>query len=56
MAASLVDQYVLSHPACALDPQWYALARQASEVLAELYQRIGASHLGEPSDEAPRTL
>jgi hypothetical protein len=54
--AGLVDQYVLSHPACVLDPEWYALAWQASEALAALYQRIGSSHLGEPSDEAPRTL
>jgi hypothetical protein len=55
MVAGLLDQYVISHPACVLDPEWYALARQASEALAELYHRIGARHLGEPSDEAPRT-
>jgi hypothetical protein len=55
MVAGLLDQYVLSHPACVLDAEWYALARQASEALAELYHRIGASHLAEEGDEAPQT-
>jgi hypothetical protein len=45
VAAGMVDQYVLSHPACVRDPEWFALARQASAALAELYQRVGAIHL-----------
>ena len=49
-AAETVEQYVLSHPACAQNPEWYALAEQAVAALNELYQRIGASHLAEESD------
>jgi hypothetical protein len=56
MVAGLLDQYVLSHPACVMDPEWYALAWKASQALAELYHCVGASHLSEPDDEAPQTL
>jgi hypothetical protein len=54
MAANIVDEYVLSHPACVQDPEWFALARQAADALAELYQRIGAAHLDEESSETPQ--
>jgi hypothetical protein len=39
-----VEQYVLDHPACIQNPEWYALAEQAVSALRELYQRIGAEH------------
>ena len=51
-AAETVEQYVLSHPACAQNPEWYALAEQAVAALNELYQRVGAEHLAEKGDEA----
>jgi hypothetical protein len=54
MVAGVLDQYVLSHPACVLDADWFALAWQASQALAELYHRVGARHLDEPSNEAPQ--
>ncbi len=44
---NLLDDSILSHPACLANPEWYALATQAAAVLAELYQRIGAEHLSE---------
>jgi hypothetical protein len=51
-AAATVEQYVLSHPSCALNPAWYALAERAVAALNELYQEVGAEHLGGKSDDA----
>ena len=52
-----LEAYVLSHPACIQNPQWYALANQAVTALRELYQRIGAEHMEPTSDASslPRT-
>jgi hypothetical protein len=47
LVSDLLQRYVLTHPACALNPEWYALADQAAAVLCELYQRIGAAHMDE---------
>ena len=49
-AAHTVEEYVLSHPACVQNLEWFSLAEQAAAALHELYQRIGAEHLGEKSD------
>ena len=45
IAADTLEQFVLSHPACIQNPDWYALADKAVTALRELYQRIGAEHL-----------
>ena len=45
MAGDIVEQYVLSHPACAQNQDWFALADRAVAALRELYQRIGEAHL-----------
>jgi len=53
LIADMVEQYVLTHPSCALKPEWYALAEQAATCLRDLYQRVGAEHLnseGVPAD------
>lgn len=47
LLADTLEQFVLSHPACLLNRDWFALADQAVDALRELYQRIGA----EPGDE-----
>lgn len=49
LIAAAVEGYILSHPACLANPDWYALAEQAVTALNELYQRVGQDHL---SDEA----
>ena len=41
----MVDQFVVSHPACLQNAEWFALAEQAAAALRELYQRVGAEHL-----------
>ena len=46
LTSDMVDQLVLSHPACLQNAEWYALAEQASAALTELYQRVGAEHMG----------
>jgi hypothetical protein len=53
LAAEIVDQYVLTHPACARNREWYALAEKAAAALQELYQRVGAEHLNDQGTEAP---
>jgi hypothetical protein len=47
IAADHVERFVQTHPACALNPEWYALAEQAAAALRQLYQQIGAAHLDE---------
>jgi hypothetical protein len=51
MAAELVEQYVLSHPSCVQNREWFALAEQAVSALQELYQRVGAEHLDDTGTE-----
>jgi hypothetical protein len=45
LVADTVERYVLTHPACVQNQEWFALAEQAAVALRELYQRIGAVHL-----------
>lgn len=52
LIVNLLDQFVVSHPACIQSPDWYALAAKASVALNELYQRIGACHLEEGTSSA----
>jgi len=53
LAAAMVEETVLSHPACAQNREWYALAEQAVAALNELYQRVGAEHLAGESNGLP---
>ncbi|SEP67620.1 hypothetical protein SAMN05216548_101235 [Faunimonas pinastri] len=46
-----VSDNLMSHPAVALNSEWYQLAYRAHEALVELYQAIGAEHLA-TEDEA----
>jgi hypothetical protein len=48
LVEGLVEEYILSHPACVQNPDWFRLAEQASAALHELYQRVGAAHLTAP--------
>jgi len=52
LVADLVEQQVLSHPACIQNPAWFALAEQAVGALRELYQQVGAAHVDDKSNEA----
>ena len=45
VVADTVERYVLSHPACVQNQDWFALAEKAVATLWELYQRIGEAHL-----------
>jgi len=46
LLGDLVEGQVLGHPACALRAEWYELAARAVETLRDLYQRVGAEHMG----------
>lgn len=45
-AAEQIERDLLEHPACIANGEWYGLADEAATALHELYQRIGALHLG----------
>ena len=45
LVADMLEQYILTHPACVQNKDWFALAEQAVVSLRELYQQIGAEHL-----------
>jgi hypothetical protein len=47
LMADSVERYILSHPACLQNEEWFSLAHQAATALHELYQRIGAEHLAD---------
>jgi hypothetical protein len=55
LLADMVEQQIQTHPACVANAEWFLLAEQASAALRELYQQIGAEHLGadESSAEVP---
>jgi len=44
LLVNMIEDNLLSHPSCALNPEWYALADQAVDALRNLYQRIGGEH------------
>ena len=46
LLGDLAEAQLLGHPACALDAEYHRLASEAVEALRELYQRVGADHLG----------
>jgi hypothetical protein len=41
MVGDLLERFILSHPACLQNPEWYILARQAADALHNLYQQVG---------------
>ncbi len=43
--AEAIEQQLVDHPACLLNPEWYALADRAANALQKLYQKIGAESL-----------
>ena len=45
LVADLLERYVLTHPACAQNRDWFELAEKAGAALHELYQRVGEAHL-----------
>jgi hypothetical protein len=45
MVNNLLDRFIVSHPACLQNAEWYTLARHAADALHNLYQQVGAAHL-----------
>jgi hypothetical protein len=45
MVADILEEHILTHPACVARSAWYLLAEQAAVALRELYQQVGAEHL-----------
>ena len=52
LAGDIVEQYVLSHPACVQNKDWFELAFGTVSALRDLYQQIGAAHLDSKRDAA----
>lgn len=49
---NLVDERLCEHPAILANPDWYRLASQAHTALYNLYQAIGARHIGDEVEGA----
>ncbi len=49
MVSDLLNRFIVSHPACLQNAEWYTLARQAADALHNLYQQVGTAQL---EDEA----
>jgi len=47
LVVDILERYLLRHPACAQNKEWFELAEQAASALHALYQRIGEAHLTE---------
>lgn len=54
LLADLLEQHVLSHPACVQNIEWFRFASEALEKLRDLYQRIGEKHLDAPDTAAKK--
>ena len=50
MFADAVERYILDHPACVANADWYSLADTAATSLRELYQLVGAAHMSADVD------
>ena len=55
MLMNTLDHYILSHPACVNNKEWFALAYRAVDALNALYQSIGAEHLEKTADQKQLT-
>jgi hypothetical protein len=42
---SAIDSELCNHPTICANPEWFKLAIEAQERLADLYQAIGSAHL-----------
>ncbi len=56
MAFNLIEEMILSHPACVQNRDWYALAYRSFKALETLYEQVGAVHLVQDGDEASVTI
>lgn len=45
LLADNVEKFIVSHPACVRNKEWFALAERAANALHQLYQRVGTEHL-----------
>jgi hypothetical protein len=45
--ANILEEYVLTHPSCVQNEDWFKLASEASAALQNLYQQVGQTHLAE---------
>lgn len=52
LLADAIEAQLLNHPSCLSRPEWFARAELAASALRDLYQEVGAAHLGQ--DEKPR--
>lgn len=50
LMATMVEEDLLHHPACILQPDLFAEAEKAVELLHAFYQKVGARHL--PDEQA----
>lgn len=42
---NVFNDHIMDHPACICNPDWFATANHISDLMADLYQKIGGQHL-----------
>jgi hypothetical protein len=47
-----IEEWLMNHPSCLNQPDWFALAEQAASALRELYHRVGTAHVDAQNTEA----
>ena len=45
MLAEMVETYVLEHPACIFEPEWFVEAHEIVDRLYNFYQKVGTSDI-----------
>jgi hypothetical protein len=50
-----IEDWLLSHPSCFQNPDWFKLAFDAADNLHRLYQLVGAAHLTSDAAESNGT-
>jgi hypothetical protein len=50
LAFNMVEELILSHPACVRDPEWFAAGYRSFKALEELYERIGSVHISDDDE------
>lgn len=48
LVLDFLEKHIAEHPACVQQPSWFALVRDATASLSQLYQEIGRGHLYAP--------
>ena len=47
MMSEMVESYIVDHPACIFEPEWFADASEIVDRLYNLYQKVGTADIND---------